>query len=72
MRAPSRGVKDLDPPLAVVHYHDPPRLGAQRQPGGVDQRPPAPEGLLAENGCLPPTWETQIGFLAPGLSLAWP
>uniref|UniRef100_A0A8B9WVF3 Uncharacterized protein n=1 Tax=Bos mutus grunniens TaxID=30521 RepID=A0A8B9WVF3_BOSMU len=45
MRAASPGVEDLDSPLAVVHHHDPPRLGTQSQPGGVDQGPPAAEGL---------------------------
>uniref|UniRef100_A0A4X1VNV1 Uncharacterized protein n=1 Tax=Sus scrofa TaxID=9823 RepID=A0A4X1VNV1_PIG len=56
MDTSSRGVKDLDPPLAVVHHHDPSCLGTQRQPCGVDQGPPAAEGvgthLLRTSGLL--------------------
>ncbi|KAJ1068341.1 hypothetical protein K5549_004039 [Capra hircus] len=54
MRAASPGVEDLDSPLAVVHHHDPPRLGTQSQPGGVDQGPPAAEGHLLRTSRLPP------------------
>uniref|UniRef100_A0A8C3WQY5 Uncharacterized protein n=1 Tax=Catagonus wagneri TaxID=51154 RepID=A0A8C3WQY5_9CETA len=45
MGTSSRGVKDLDPPLAVVHHHHPACLGTQRQPRGVDQSPPSAKGV---------------------------
>uniref|UniRef100_A0A8C9AQT9 Uncharacterized protein n=1 Tax=Prolemur simus TaxID=1328070 RepID=A0A8C9AQT9_PROSS len=73
MRTSSPGVKDLDPPLAVVHHHDPPCLGTQRQPGGVDQGPPAAEGvethLLKTSGVAPyyPADKWQSKKLEPSL-----
>uniref|UniRef100_A0A2I3SYG7 Uncharacterized protein n=2 Tax=Pan TaxID=9596 RepID=A0A2I3SYG7_PANTR len=47
-------------PPAVVHHHDTPRLGTKRQSGGVDQGPPAAEGMrkhtyLRTTGLLPVT-----------------
>uniref|UniRef100_A0A452RG99 Uncharacterized protein n=1 Tax=Ursus americanus TaxID=9643 RepID=A0A452RG99_URSAM len=50
MSTSSPRVKDPDPPPTVVHHHDPPRLGTQRQPRGVDQGPPASESAVAGEG----------------------
>lgn len=50
MSASSPGIKDLDPPLAVMYHHYPSRLGTQRQPSGVNQGSPASEGVVAGEG----------------------
>uniref|UniRef100_A0A8C4LUA6 Uncharacterized protein n=1 Tax=Equus asinus TaxID=9793 RepID=A0A8C4LUA6_EQUAS len=59
MSTSSPGVKDLDSPPAVVYHHDAPRLGTQRQPGRVDQGPPAAEGSCMETSGLLPTLKWQ-------------
>uniref|UniRef100_A0A8C8W2P2 Uncharacterized protein n=1 Tax=Peromyscus maniculatus bairdii TaxID=230844 RepID=A0A8C8W2P2_PERMB len=46
----SSGVKDLDPPLTVVHDHDPSGLGAQCKPGGVHQGSPPAKGVVPHLG----------------------
>uniref|UniRef100_A0A673TKN7 Uncharacterized protein n=1 Tax=Suricata suricatta TaxID=37032 RepID=A0A673TKN7_SURSU len=59
MSTSSPGIKDPDPPPAVVRHHDPPGLATQRQPRGVDQGAPASEGVhtyrRSTSGLLPVT-----------------
>uniref|UniRef100_A0A8C9QRU4 Uncharacterized protein n=1 Tax=Spermophilus dauricus TaxID=99837 RepID=A0A8C9QRU4_SPEDA len=50
MHTSSPRVKDLDPPLAVMHHHDPSRLGTKCQTRGVDQGPPPAKGVVAAKG----------------------
>uniref|UniRef100_A0A8C0XTF1 Uncharacterized protein n=1 Tax=Castor canadensis TaxID=51338 RepID=A0A8C0XTF1_CASCN len=50
MRTSSPGVKDLHPPLTIVHHHNPSCLGTQCQPRGVDQGPPPAKRVVAGEG----------------------